>query len=160
MNRRIACVLLQLLLFSSSRSVPTQAQGTESAKAFVQRVYADYANPDWRHQEERLKKFYTRSLLRLIAADKTGHLGEVGNLDWDPICSCQDAGDPGDLKVQSITLSPPGPFRLKAVVAFTITGGPNTVTLSLLKTPSGWRIDDISERETPSLRAYLKNDHR
>jgi Protein of unknown function (DUF3828) len=160
MNRRLVCVLFQLLLFSSSHSVPSQAQGTEPAKAFVQRVYADYSNPDWRHQEERLERFYTRSLLRLLVADETGHPGEVGNLDWDPICACQDPGDPRDLKVQSISLSATGPLRLKAVVAFTITGGPNTVTLSLLKTSSGWRIDDISERETPSLRAYLKNDHR
>ena len=156
MDRKLHCTLLWLLCISLFQIVPSQAQNVDSATAFVRQVDADYANPDWRHQQNRQDKFYTRQMYRLIAADRTGHTGEVGNLDWDPICSCQDPGDPGDLKVQSITLSPTGPFTFKAVVAFVIVREPViTVTLTLLKTPSGWRIDDISEKETTSLRALL-----
>jgi hypothetical protein len=155
MNLKLACALLLLPVSSLSQTSPSRTQVTQSAKAFVQRVYADYAEPDWRHQDQRQEKFYTRSLLRLIVADRAGHPGEVDALDWDPICACQDPGNPGQLKVQAVTLSPTRPLRLKAVVVFAIVEEPRTVTLSLLKTSSGWRIDDIAEKETPSLRALL-----
>jgi hypothetical protein len=32
--------------------------------------------------------------------------------------------------------------------------------LSLLKTPSGWRIDDIVETDMPGLRSFLRNARR
>jgi hypothetical protein len=35
-------------------------------------------------------------------------------------------------------------------------GQPNLIKLSLLWTPSGWRIDDISTTDTPSLKKYLQ----
>jgi hypothetical protein len=157
MGHRLLAAVFLPVLFPLLRPVSLRAQTAESAKAFVQQVYAAYANPDWRHQAKREEKFYTKTLLHLIVADETGHPGEIGKLDWDPICSCQDPGDPGQLKVQSITLCRTEPLRLKAVVVFKIAEEPRTVTLSLLKTSSGWRIDDIAEKETPSLRALLKN---
>jgi hypothetical protein len=76
-------------------------------------------------------------------------------MDFDPICDCQDPGDPGDLKIQSITLTPEGPQRMKATAIFTIVKDKRVVTLHLLKTSSGWRIDDISTKEVPSLRKYF-----
>ncbi len=135
-GRKLHCTLVWFLSFSLFQIVPSEAQNANSARAFVQQVYSDYANPDERHQQQRQDKFYTRQLLHTIVADRTGHPGEVGNLDWDPICACQDPGDPGDLKLQSIALSATGRRRLKAEVAFTITGQPDTVTLSLLKNTS------------------------
>jgi hypothetical protein len=152
MNRGLVSALVVLLPFAAI----SQTQGTPSARAFVQQVYADYANPDRRHQEQRQNKFYTGQLYRLIVADRTGHPGEVGNLDGDPICDCQDPGHPGQLKVQSIALSASTPASLKATVGFVIVHDPRTVTLLLLKTPSGWRIDDIATKDTPSLRALLR----
>jgi hypothetical protein len=131
------------------------AQDTTAAKLFVQRVYAEFANPDTRHEAQREDKFYSAGLYRLIVADRRGHPGEVGKLDSDPICDCQDPGDPGELKIQSITFAPRTPLTLKATVIFTITTESRTVTLSLLQTPSGWRIDDISTADTPSLRMVL-----
>jgi len=160
MKHLFASRLTSLLLLFPLQSTSQQTQDAETAKRFVQRVYADYANSDWQHQDERQEKFYTRQLLRLIVADRTAHPGEAGNLDWDPICDCQDAGDPGDLKVQSITLAETGSLSFKAVVAFMIVKEPRMVTLSLLKTRSGWRIDDVSEKDMPSLRALLNSSHR
>ena len=46
------------------------AQNADSAKAFVESVYRDYANPDLKHQEHRQVKFYTAELYRLIAAGR------------------------------------------------------------------------------------------
>jgi hypothetical protein len=151
-SRIVTSVFLFLLLVSDR--IPAQAPDTESARIFVQHVYQDYDNPDWQHQEQRQAKFYTAQLNRLILASK-GHPGEVG-LDFDPICYCQDAGDPGELKVQSITLSGAGPDRLKTDVSFLIVQEPRKVTLALLKTPTGWQIDDIATKDMSSLRGLLK----
>ena len=155
MISRIATGVFLFLLLAPNR-IPAQAPDAESARSFVQHVYQDFANPDWQHQEQRQAKFYSAQLYRLILADQKGHPGEVGKLDWDPICDCQDPGNPGELKVQSITLSGAGPDRLKADATFLIVQEPGKVTLTLLKTPTGWRIDDITAKNMPSLRALLK----
>jgi hypothetical protein len=136
--------------------LPAQAQNFKSAKEFVQQVYKNYADPDLNRMLGRQVLFYTPDLYHLILADRTAHPGEIGKLDRDPICDCQDPGDRGDLNVQSIKLFASSQTRLKATVAFLITNEPVTVTLSLLDTRPGWRIDDIRSRDMPSLRALLE----
>jgi hypothetical protein len=134
------------------------AQDTNTAKLFLLHVYASYADPDTRHETQREDKFYSPGLYSLIAADRRGHPGDVGKLDGDPICDCQDPGNPGELKVQSITFSALTPLKLKAIVAFTILKEPRTVIFMLIQTPTGWRIDDISTPDTPSLRTLLRRN--
>lgn len=153
-----ARILIAFLWFSflTPNEPLAQAQNGKSAKNFVHKVYADYANPDWRHLEQRHASFYTSELYHLILADRSSHPGDVWKLDFDPICDCQDPGDPGELKVQSIKLSIFGQAKLKAHVAFLIANDPRAVTLLLLDTRSGWRIDDITSRDMPSLRALLE----
>ena len=151
--KRSHLVLLLAIFFSAPLA---HAQDTASARLFLQHIYADYSNPDLTHQSQRQDKFYSPQLYRLIAADRRGHPGDVGRLDGDPICDCQDPGNPGELKVQSITFSSLHPTTLKATVAFTIVKDRRTVTFSLIHTTTGWRIDDISTTETPSLRLLLR----
>jgi hypothetical protein len=80
----------------------------------------------------------------------------VGKLDGDPICDCQDPGNPGELKVKSIKLTATGQSKMQAEVLFTIVNESRSVTLSLLETPAGWRIDDIATKDMPSLRTLLR----
>lgn len=154
MTARIFIALLSFSFLTPNKPL-AQAQDNKSAKDFVRQVYADYANPDWRHLEQRHASFYTPDLYHRILADRSSHPGDIGELDFDPICDCQDPGDPGELKVQSITFSTFGQAKLKAHVAFLIANDPRAVTLLLLDTRSGWRIDDITSRDMPSLRALL-----
>jgi len=156
MGRRLAYAALLVLLCAQPACRP---QDTESARKFVERVYADYANPDQRHQEQRQHKFYTPALLRLLLADRRGHSGEVGNLDGNPICDCQDPGNPGELKARSITVTATDATHAQAVVAFVIVKEVRTATLSLVATAAGWRIDDIATPDTPSLRRLLRGKH-
>jgi hypothetical protein len=150
---RLAIALSTVLTINTTVEL---AQDSASAKEFVQHVYADYANPDTNHQQQRQRHFYTPQLYRLILTDRTSHRGEVGKLDSDPICDCQDPGDPGELKVKSINLSSAGQSRIRATVAIVIVKTPVTVVLSLYKTPAGWLIDDISTSDMPSLRSLLR----
>jgi hypothetical protein len=143
------------LLTSLVLGPPARSQNVESAKAFVQQVYGDYANPDLQHQERRQAKFYTPELYRLIVADRKGHPGDVGKLDGDPICDCQDPGNPGDLRVQAVKISVMEPTRVRASVEFLIAKEPRDAVLLLRFTGSGWKIDDIETKDTPSLRRLL-----
>jgi hypothetical protein len=155
MSSKTLTALVWLFLFLPALGVPSQTQDMNSAREFAQQVYASYADPDVAHQEQRQDRLYTPQLRRLIHADRTGHPGDVGKLDGDPICDCQDPGDPGQLKVSSIDLSATTPSRMKAAVRFTIVAEPRAITLILIKTQAGWRIDDIATKEIPSLRAFL-----
>lgn len=152
-HRLLIAITLPILLMSGTLA---RAEDSASAKKFILEVYADYTNPDISHQQQRQRNFYSPQLYRLILADSTAHPGEIGNLDNDPICDCQDPGDPGDLKVRSIRFSKAGPSRIRATVDFVIVTTPRTVVLLLLETPSGWRIDDISTTGMPSLRRLLR----
>jgi hypothetical protein len=154
-KRELLLSLVAGAILTSFAAKGVQAQKAGSAEAFVREVYADYSNPDWQHQAERETKFYSPSLNRMIVADAKRHPGEISNLDFDPICACQDPGEPGDLKVQSIKLTRVSPLLIRAAVSFTIATQPRLVTLSLLKTAQGWRIDEISTKDVPSLRRLL-----
>ena len=124
--RRIIVVALPILLMSGTFS---RAEDCASAKKFTLEVYANYTNPDIHHQQQRQRNFYTPQLYRLILADRTGHPGDIGNLDNDPVCDCQDLGDRGDLKVRSIRFSKTGTSRIRATVDFVIVTTPRTVVL-------------------------------
>jgi Protein of unknown function (DUF3828) len=152
MRFRLTIALLTCFLLGPS----VRSQDVESAKAFVQQVYGDYANPDSQHQERRQAKFYTPELYRLIVADRKGHPGDVGKLDGDPICDCQDPGNPGELRVQSVKISVIDPARVKASVGFVIAKEPREAVLSLRFTASGWKIDDIETKDMSSLRGMLR----
>jgi len=74
-----------------------------------------------------------------IAKDSSG--GEVGALDGDPLCDCQDYGR---LSVQIVSLRQPNPRSASASVR--VTFGPHdfrNLRLSLVQTPAGWRVADV-----------------
>lgn len=91
-------------------------------------------------------------LAGLIKADRALALGEVGVLDGDPICACQDDDK---LTVSKIDVAPDGPKRTKATVAFDNAGTKTTVRYRLEAVDGKWRIADLSEPSLQSLRRVL-----
>jgi len=76
-------------------------------------------------------------------------------LDFDPICACQD---PDGLHVLKLEITPLGPKRMAAEVLVGYAAGTKqTIRLSLLQTPRGWRVDDVSTTDVASLRKLLNN---
>lgn len=99
-------------------------------------------------------RLFTPALAGLINADRALALGELGILDINPICACQDwAG----LKVTKIEVAPDGPKRAKATVSLDNAGGQMTVHYRLEAVDGQWRIADIAERSIESLRQMLAN---
>jgi hypothetical protein len=93
--------------------------------------------------------FFTRSLRRAIERDTGGV--EVGNLDYDPLCQCQDNGG---LAMHVIRTQ----VRYTTATVDVWSGNRNSGTkLRLLLRRQGqvWKVADVSTARVPSLARQL-----
>jgi hypothetical protein len=146
------------LLLALSAAAP-QAQDLTSARAFVTGLYSAYRrDPGPDYLGPKAKSVFSPRLLALIRRDAALAKGEVGALDGDPICDCQDAGGLRlrELKTVSRTVADRPSDRLDATVRLGFPSGTRTLRLDLVAVDGNWRVDDIHSQDTPSLAAYLK----
>jgi hypothetical protein len=136
------------------------AQGKDGARNFAQAIYARYSRvqgsgPDFLRQDG--KNVFSPTLFRLIKRDvEATPQGFAGQLDFDPICSCQD---PDGLRVESITVDPAkGHFFFTTVILHYSDSTAKTVRLTLVFTKDGWRVYDVGSATVPSLRKFLSRD--
>lgn len=159
MRRFGSCRLSLSLLLAVGISGNLNAQGSASPQAFLRRLYAPYLAGDASVAPtgKAAPSIFDARLTALIRRDQRNARDEVGALDGDPICDCQDF-EP--LKSLSIAARPIGADGASATVSFT--NGPRSVTLrySLTRTRSGWRVSDIGSPDLPSLAAYLEKANR
>lgn len=141
----------------------TTAQTVPQAESFVRQIYAQYhtksrkdSGPDFLGRQA--TTVFSTELIRLIRLDaKNTPRGDVGKMDFDPICVCQDF-DGLQLKELRIVKDDAG----TATAFVTLYFGPPSdssvvkLRLRLIWLPQGWRIDDIETKETPSLKKYLQ----
>lgn len=129
----------------------------ESPQAFLQRLYAaytphgkgnDFAYPDAR-------TIVDASLLARLHNDQIKSKGEVGAMDSDPICQCQDWES---FKVLSMHAQIKAPDRALGDVTFK-PDPESTVNVhfDLVRENGAWKIHDLSTHDTPSLQAYLRD---
>ncbi len=130
------------------------AQPAEDPAAFVHRVYAGYEQSGYSPLEDP-DKLFTRTLTAAIHKDSSG--GEVGYLDGDPLCDCQDYDR---ITAQIVSMRRPNANSATARVHVTL--GPQAVRdlkLSLVLTRSGWRIADIVDPRGHSLLRELQRSN-
>ena len=133
------------------------APASETPRQFMTRVYAQYRHPDFSpftHPE----RYFSPRLRAAIAEDARLAHGEVGYVDGDPVCQCQDSGG---MHPSVIGVTRQG--RDKAVVRVSIGwpgDKPRPATFRLLRTASGWRIADVSSAAEPSLLGALEAANR
>src|SRR5205823_9062981 len=99
--------------------------------------------------------YFAPRLAAAIAKDSSG--GEVGALDGDPLCDCQDYGR---LSARIVSLSQPDPRSASASVR--VMFGPHdrrNLRLSLVRTPAGWRVADVVDPYGRSLLAALQRSN-
>jgi hypothetical protein len=119
----------------------------------VYRLYKDYAwealfedsgkiagKPLLLQPRQVLARYFDATLVRLLLKEQAclaRHVGEVCNLDFNPIFASQDPGATG-LKIASST-------QAQVEVQFTYPSDRSTVRLvyRMVQTRSGWRIQDI-----------------
>ena len=150
---------LSLLPLAASLITPAQAQAPESAEAFLRRIYAPYLVGDASVAPtgKVVSTIFDAHLTALIRQDQRNAREEVGALDGDPLCDCQDFEA---FEAFTVTIQPIDAGHAKARVGFR--NGTRSVSLryTLTLTPSGWRVSDIGSPDLPSLSAYLEKANR
>lgn len=141
-------LLLGLLLAS-----PAAAQDLVQAKAFVTGLYAAYGKepgPDYIGRQA--KQVWSPAMLKLLQreAESTPE-DEVGALDGDPICNCQDY----DAISADVRVTGTGPTSARADVFLFNLGRRQLVSLDLVLIGRRWRVDDVHSQSMPSLVALL-----
>lgn len=137
---------------------PAIAAPAETPEAFARRVYARYRTSDAPGVPTDRKggaPYYTAALLDLFAKDEDILHDEVGAIDADPICACQDHGT---VRVRSVDITPGQADTVEARVRFTNLQYNEAVTLTLAQTPAGWRIADVGSKDMKSVKAVLQDE--
>ncbi len=149
MRRRGQWLLLPLL----ASALSAHAQSADEARRFVTGLYAAYghAEPDYLGRQAR--QVFSPRLLALIRRDERLAKGEVGALDGDPICDCQDAGG---LKLTWVGVDHFRPGHAAVRVELVFPDGRRVITLDLAAIHGAWRVDDVHSQITPSLVRYLE----
>ena len=124
------------------------AQPAETPRQFMTRAFAGYRSASFNPLDKPERWFAPRLIAAIRDDAKLAH-GEVGYLDGDPICQCQD---PDGMRPSVVRAALHG--RDQATVKVSIGwphDKPRPATFSLVRTPTGWRIADVSSADEPSL---------
>ena len=154
MRRRILTpvLLIPSVIFLAQ---PLRAQGNvDSARRFVESIYRlyDLRGPGVDLTGRRAAQTFDTSLVTLMREDqKVIADGEVGVLDGDPICGCQDWDGIFDLKVK---IRPINSERAEASVSFALFNQAaahdyRSITLTLSHKGEKWRVYDVVDRSNP-----------
>lgn len=142
-----------LVLLAAAAAQPQ----AESSKAFLERVYAAYHTGDF-SPFEHADLYFAPRLKAAIDADSLLAKGEVGYLDGDPICQCQDADG---LRAKIIRVRVQGKGRAIAEVLLDYPDSTaRRISFSLVQTRAGWRIADVIGGYEPSLLRAIEASNR
>ena len=131
-------------------------QDIASARAFLSHIYAGY------HPDAGLdailpdEEVYAPALLAAMQANSDAYAGEVGYLDGDPLCDCQDTAQ--DLRQLSFDIQPLADGQLRASTQLDDPQHPLQLQLTLQRQGSSWRVADIATARAPSLLQALERD--
>jgi hypothetical protein len=131
------------------------------AKAFLEALYAHYRtskNNDFQPFDANERDVFDPDMIALLKADQKAMKGDVGALDGDWLCGCQDFESlRATIAVQSAT-----PTVAEATSDFRDTGIADATqqheSFDLVKVGGAWRIHDIHTSDQPSLRKVLTDE--
>ena len=124
------------------------APPAESPRAFVERLYAGYREPDY-DPLARPGRIFAAPLVAAIREDRRLSRDEIGYMDADPLCQCQDSTGLQPTIGEVVSTS-----RRAATVHVQLGfggSGLEGIRLRLVRTGAGWRIADIATEDEPSL---------
>lgn len=153
--KRTAVWIAAACLASVASSVAA-APDAASARAFVEKLYSHYpSNPKrttFDPTGKNASEVFEPGMIAAFREDARLSHGEVGFVDADPLCQCQD--DSGlEAKVESVTMT--GPNAADAVVNLKYPSDTLALTLHLVPVKGAWRIHDLSMGDVKSYRADL-----
>ncbi len=168
MNARLI-LSIALSALTVTCGISARAKDANSAKLFVESLYGHYANhgPGLDFSGAKARKYFDPSLNALLDADvKAVGPNEVGMLDGDPVCSCQDWDGIWNLKIDIQLVNPE---RARAAVSFALFDPRDgkkpdlrVLKMTLAGEHGDWRIWDIMDNSDPkapfALREELKKE--
>ena len=154
MNRTVVWIAAACLAIVASPVAA--APDAASAKAFVEKLYSHYPStpngtafdPTGKNASE----VFDPGMIAAFREDARLANGEVGFVDADPVCQCQD--DSG-LKSKVVSVTMTGPNAADAVVNLQYPDATLALTLHLVPVNGAWRIYDLSTKDVKSYRADL-----
>jgi hypothetical protein len=128
-----------------------------TARAFVAGLYSHYpSSPNgqvFSPTDKNAADVFDPGMIALIKEDEKLANGEVGFIDADPLCQCQDDGG---IKVTITSVTMKAANAATAVVDLHFPQGkPNPLTLHLVVVNGKWRVYDLSAPGMASFRADL-----
>jgi hypothetical protein len=128
----------------------------DTPRHFIERVYAHYRDENYSpfvHPE----RVFAPPLTAAIREDERLAKGEVGYLDGDPLCDCQDYEK---LTARIRKLDRPTRQSAGALVHLDYGNGEGRdLRLKLVLTKSGWRVADVGSTDQPSLLGALQRSN-
>ena len=153
MHRAVWIVAACLASVASPVAAAPDAAG---ARAFVEKLYSHYpSNPDGTAFDptgKNASEVFDPGMIAAFREDSRLANGEVGFVDADPLCQCQD--DSG-LKPKVVSVTMTGPNAADAVVNLQYPEETVALTLHLVPVNGAWRIYDLSTKDVKSYRADL-----
>jgi hypothetical protein len=140
--------LLILAIPMLASAAPAAAPPLPDAKAEVDRIYAGLpAARDWRNAR------FAPALRRLLDREARAAGGEVGLLDSNPFCDCQDLSER-----YAFSSRVHGTADRATVHVALHNPGARAFRIELVRHGAGWAIADIGTDGRPSLAAYLRRN--
>ena len=129
----------------------------ETPTVHMEQLYARYSEPGF-NPLAKPELYFTPKLAAAIEEDSRLAKGEVGYLDGDPICQCQDSAG---LRATVANERMIGAGKAEVCVSIGLTGyPPRPATFLLVQTEAGWRIADVSSVDESSLLRALEQSNR
>lgn len=129
----------------------------ETPRAFLERVYAEYRDEDY-SPLARPGRIFARPLVAAIEEDARLSREEVGYMDADPLCQCQDHSGLRPT-IRDVRRLGRGSATARILLDF---GGSDRrdLRLSLVRTSRGWRVADVATADEPSLLESIRRFNR
>lgn len=140
------------------------ASSAESAEQFVKSLYSRYgpsSDPPNLFESNAVQAF-DPSLIALARKDAAAARPDVGVLDYDPVCNCQDT----DIRFPGlkVIIQTANVHRAIAVAEFSTDNTQNKIAFTLTRHGNRWRIFNIEDLSGPGspidLRTLFRKDIR
>ena len=142
-------MLLALLLGASSPA--------ESPKAWMERVYASYRDRDFSPFDHPGRYFAPRLVAAINEDSRLAH-GEVGYIDGDPICQCQDS-DGMRPRILGVTRQGANRASVKVLIDWQDSTA-RKARFDLVRVHGGWRIADVASGDERSFLRAIEASNR
>jgi len=160
--------ILVLAAAAFLQAAHSSAQDADAAKTFLTSIYHHYEHEGIGIDVygPHANQYFHSSLIALMLEDQKASAPDVGAIDGDPVCACQDWDGIWDLKID---VHIDAPDRATATVAFALSAPQDRpkdalrkLSIALAAENGEWRIYDILDETDPAapfaLRKALQDD--